>query len=229
MHKKYWDEAQEKARKQRENKKYSATATCTYPKKAYLHVTGSNHSNASSLNGNRGGRIALLPTMPPQWRSRMPSYVNKISIFDKTLSFELKEEINDLRRYLFLIKDKSLSISEPKRNSAVMTKLQVISSQFFHFLETINANEAIEGWTMQSRLPPEEQLAFEPWREDAAATALKVNSLWQKTLAQNYGRWLNQQLSQKGKLKLTAIQAELWGDCFLPELREMVATQEVTL
>lgn len=228
-HKKYWDEDQEKARSQKSNKKYSATVTCTYPNKAYLHVTGSNHSNASSLNGKRGGRIALLPAMPPKWKSREPSYMNKSSIFDKTLSFELKDEISDLRNYLLLIKNKSLSISEPKRNLAVINKLRAISSQFFNFLETINFSQTSRGWTTNSRLPHEEQLAFEPWREDDVAKALKINNEWQQTLSQTYGRWLNQQLSQKNKLEVTVILARLWADCFLVELREMVAIQEVIL
>lgn len=228
-HKKYWDEEQESARSQKKNKKYSTTVTCTYPNKACLHVTGSNHSNASSLNGKRGGRIVLLPAMPPQWKSQMQSYVNKNSIFDKKLAFELKDEINELRNYLLLIKNKSLSISEPKRNAAVMNKLQAISSQFFNYLESINVNESNEGWTANSKLPQEQQLAFEPWRKDESAQALKINNEWQKSLSQSYGRWLNQQLSQKGKLKLTAIQAALWSDCFLLELRERVAIQEAAL
>jgi CRISPR-associated protein Csy1 len=228
-HKKRWDEAQVSARSQRSNKKYSATVTCTYPSKAYLHVTGSNHPNASSLNGKRGGRISLLPAMPPQWNSRISSYANKASIFDKTLAFELKEEINDLRNFLLLLKNKSLSISEPKRNATVMNKLQAISSQFFNYMETINANEASEGWTVNGKLPLEQQLAFEPWREDEAVKVLKISKLWQESFSQTYGRWLNQQLSGKGKLKTSAIQAALWADCFLLELREMVATQEVTL
>lgn len=228
-HKKYWDEEQVSARSQKSNKKYSTIITCTYPNKAYLHLTGSNHSNASSLNGKRGGRMALLPTTPPQWNSRISSYVNKVSIFDKTLAFKLKEEINDLRNYLLLIKNKSLSIGEPKRNAAVMKKLQAISRQFFNYLETINVNQASEGWTVNSKLPLEQQLAFEPWREDEAAKIIKTNKAWQKIFSQNYGRWLNQQLSQKSKFKLTTIHAALWADCFLLELREMTAIQEVTL
>lgn len=228
-HKQYWDEEQESARLQKSHKKYSSTLTCTYPKKAYLHVTGSNHSNASSLNGKRGGRIALLPSMPPQWRSRVSSYINKPSLFDKILAFELKDEINDLRNYLLLIKNKSLSTSEPKRNAAVLSKLEAISNQFFNYLETINDNEAFEGWTLMSKLPPEQQLVLEPRREDATAKPLKISKLWQKTLSKTYGRWLNKQLSQQGKFKLTVIHETLWSDCFLLELKEMVAIQEVAL
>lgn len=228
-HKKYRNEEQECARAQRSKKKYSVTLTCTYPKKAYLHVTASNHSNASSLNGERGGRIGLLTAMPPQWKSQIHSYINKTSIFDKTLAFELKDEIHDLRNYLLLIKNKSLSISEPKRNAAVISKLQAISSQFFNYLETINNNEACEGWTIMSKLPQEQQLAFEPRREDEIARALIISKLWKKTLSQAYGRWLNQQLSQKSTLKPTTVHAALWADCFLLELREMIAIQEAAL
>lgn len=228
-YRRYWDEAQESARTQKKNKKYSAIVTRTYLNKANLKVTASNHSNASSLNGKRGGKIALLPAFPPQWKSRISSYVSKTSLFDKTLAFELRDEINELRKYLLLLKNKSLSVSEPKRNAAVMHKLQAISNQFFNYLETINANEGNEGWTINSKLPQEQQLVFEPWRKDEAAQALKINNEWQKILSQSYGRWLNQQLSRKDNLKLTAIQATLWSDCFLLELREIVATQEISL
>lgn len=229
-HKKYFDDSELlEARNQNKEGKYSPFELRTYPKKAYIHVTGSNHSNASSLNGKRGGRIALLPTMPPQWRSRLSSYVERTSIFDKALVFELINEINELKNYLLLIKNKSLSISEPKRNATIMNKLQAISSQFFSYVVTINNNEKMKGWTLASKLPIEQQLMFETWREDEAAKALKVNNHWQKTLSKTYGRWLNQQLTQKSNLAPTTIHAALWGDCFLLELREMVATQEVEL
>jgi CRISPR-associated protein Csy1 len=229
QHKKYFDEEQTAARKQKSDKKYSVIETCTYPNKAYLHVTGSNHSNASSLNGKRGGRIALLPTMPPQWQSRLPSYVNKTSIFDKALAFELREEILELRKYLIVLKNKTLSISEPARNATVQSKLQSISSQFFNYVDTINNNETIHDWTIDSKLPIEQQIMFQPLREDNTAKALKINNEWQKILSQSYGRWLSKQLEQKNMLTLKPLQSALWADCFLLELREMVAIQEVAL
>jgi CRISPR-associated protein Csy1 len=229
LEKKNTEDIQKSARRQKKLKKYSATITRAYPGKAYLHVTGSNHSNASSLNGQRGGRIALFPSMPPQWRTRLISYVSKTSLFDKTLAYELKDEINELKNYLLLMKSKSLSISEPQRNAAVINKLQDISGQFFNYLEKINANEGSHGWTVNSKLPIEEQLAFEPWRKDEVAQAKKISNEWQKVFSQNYGRWLNQQLATKSKLNPTAIHAALWADCFLNELREMDATQEVAL
>jgi CRISPR-associated protein Csy1 len=233
-HKKYWDEDQEEAKAQKKIKKYSTVNTRTYPNKAYLHVTGSNHSNASSLNGKRGGRISLLPTMPPQWQTSVPSYINKTEIFDKALAFALKTEINDLKKYLLLIKNKSLSISEPKRNAAVINKLQVISGNFFNYIEEVNTHTAIKNWTVEAYLPIEQQLLFEYCREDAIAMSTKINKQWMKTLSKSYGRWLNNQLKSKSKsrgseLSLSVIHEATWADAFIIELREFIAIQEVTL
>jgi CRISPR-associated protein Csy1 len=230
-HKNYWEDEQVIARKQKSAKMYSPAITCTYPNKALLSITSNikAHSNVSPLNKERLGKVSLLSATPPQWRSRLASYIERATVFDKALAFELREEINELKNYLLLIKNKSLSISEPKRNAAVMNKLQTISSQLFNYVETINNNETMVGWTIESKLSIEQQLMFEPWREDEAVKALKINNQWQKTLSKTYGRWLNQQLTQKSHLTPTTIHAALWADCFLLELREMVATQEVAL
>jgi len=228
-HKNYFEDEQKIAREKKSNKKYSPTITCTYPNKAYLHVTGSNHSNASSLNGKRGGRIALLPSMPPQWQSNFHFYINKSSIFDKSLGFELKHDINDLKKYLLLIKNKSLSTSEPKRNAAVISKLQAISNGFFDYVEQVNNSMPKANWTGDTNLPIEQQLLFESWREDDTAIAMKKNKQWEQVLSQSYGRWLSKQLKQKNKLSLTAIHEVLWADTFSTELREYIAIQEASL
>ncbi len=232
-HKRYFDDEQIDARSQKKNKKYSAVNICSYPGKAYLHVTGSNHSNASSLNGKRGGRISLLPAIPPHWQSNSPSYINKTEVFDNTLGFALKTEINELKKYLLLIKSKSLSISEPKRNAAVMNKLKAISSNFFNYIEQVNIQAANENWTLETDLPIEQQLLFEYGRVDDIALSAKMNKQWMKALSKTYGRWLNNQLKSKkhlqSELSLSVIHEAVWTDAFLIELREFVAIQEIIL
>lgn len=228
-HKRYWDESQENARNQKNNKRYSTTITRTYPNKACLHVTGSNHSNASSLNGKRGGRISLLPTMPPQWKSNFKFNANQSSLFNKSLGFELNNEVDDLKKYLLVIKSKSLSISEPKRNVAVINKLQAISSGFFDYIELVNSSISSANWSGETNLPIEQQLLFEPWRTDETATEIKKSKQWESTLSKSYGRWLSKQLQQKTKLSLTAIHETLWADVFSIELREFIAIQEVAV
>lgn len=230
-HRKYWDDEERVfARKQKSAKKYSAVEIISYPNKAILHVTGSNHSNASSFNGQRGGKIMLLPAMPPQWRSSGASYIKRTSVFDKTLSYVLNDDINDLKKYLLLLKNKKLSFSEPVRHAAIVRKLETISEHFFDYTQSINMREEEEGWTCNSQLPIEQQLLLEPWRNDEIAKNVKMNNEWQEKISKSYGNWLNKQLAkEKSKLTLKPIHRALWGQYFLNDLREFVAIQEVVL
>ncbi|MBC3619696.1 type I-F CRISPR-associated protein Csy1 [Vibrio metschnikovii] len=228
-HKKRWDESFKTAFEQKGNKKYSDQVVATYPNKASLHVTGSNHSNASSLNGKRGGRISLMAALPPQWNAKLPSYSEQQSIFTRSLAYELWDEISELSSYLLLLKNKELSVSEPKRNAAVLAKLSAINNQFFNFIESINNSESGIGWTLTSKLDIEYQVLFEPWRDDDAALGLKKNNDWLNKISQDFGRWLNQQLNKNKQLKLTPIHAALWADCFLLDLKEFFAIKEVEL
>jgi CRISPR-associated protein Csy1 len=228
-HKKRWEEPYKTAFEQRSSKKYSDQIVSTYPNKASLHVTGSNHSNASSLNGKRGGRISLMAALPPQWNTKLPSYAGQQSLFCRLLAYELRDEIGELSNYLLLLKNKELSVSEPKRNAAILAKLRVINGQLFNYMVVINDSESDRGWTLTSKLDIEYQLLFEPWRDDDAALALKKNNDWQYKISRDFGRWLNQQLNKNKQLKLTSIQAVLWADCFLLDLKESIAVKEVVV
>jgi len=55
----------------------------------------------------------------------------RISLFAKIYSRNFKLII------LLLIKNKSLSISEPKRNAVVLNKLRAISDNFFNYIEML--------------------------------------------------------------------------------------------
>lgn len=228
-HKNRFDEPLKSAFEQQKDKKYTDITVVRYPNKAYLHVTGSNHSNASSLNGKRGGRMPLMAALPPMWNTQLPSYADKNSIFSKLLAYELREEITDLSNYLILLKKKDLSVSEPKRNAVILNKLRAINSQLFNYLEGVNDAEANNGWTIISKLEVEYQLLFEPWRDDEAAKICKVKNDWQVKISKDFGRWLNQQLNKNKRLKLTPVQAVLWSDCFLMDLKEFIAVKEIEL
>ena len=230
------DEAKE-ARGQRKKERYSPKKVTSYPNKGTIHVTASNHSNASSLNGKRGGRIALFSTMPPQWQSNLPSIKNKKTIFDATLRHQLREPIIQLQNYLALLIDKQLSMNDPIRHAAIMTKLQAISEAFFDYITIIKHNETEADWTIQSDLKIEQQLLFAPNRSDEAALNAKVDKKWLRELSDAYGRWLNTQLeggmlhrkNKSKKLNLTLIDSAIWRDHFFEQLREYIATEETTL
>lgn len=229
-HKKRWDDPLIKSAIELSDKgKYSSTVVSRYPNKAVLHVTGSNHSNASSLNGTRGGRLTLMSALPPIWNVKVPSYKDKDALFSRSLAFALKEEIHELANYLLLLKNKQLSDSEPKRNAAILKKLREICAQLFNYIDTVNDAESDMGWSIASKLDIEYQLLFEPWRNAEAAIIQKLNNDWQSKIAKDFGRWLNLQMNKNKQLKLTPIQAALWTECFKAELREYVAIKEMQL
>ena len=225
------------AREQRKKERYSPKKVISYPNKGSIHVTASNHSNASSLNGKRGGRIALFSTMPPQWQSKLPAIKNKETIFDATLRYQLREPIIQLQNYLALLINKQLSMNDPIRHAAIMTKLQAISEVFFDYITIIKQNETEAGWTIQSDLKIEQQLLFEPNRVDKAALNAKVDKKWLHELSDAYGRWLNKRLkddtlhgkNKNKKSNLTPIHSAIWRDHFFEQLREYIATEETTL
>lgn len=223
-----FSDEQKQAKERRKSNKYSDVTIVSYPNKAVLNVTQSNHSNASKLNGTRGGRLSLLSCAPPQWSSKLPSYKSKNSLFDRGLSVRLNDGITGLRNYLLVLKNKELSLSKPQRNAAIKGKLSNIIAEFFDFVLIVNSNENERGWTMSASLPLQQQLLLEPWREDDEVRELLSNNLWQAQLSKDFGRWLNNQLKtkKKGSLQLTPIHEAIWSSWFLIELKEHVALQE---
>lgn len=223
-----FSDEQKQAKERRKSNKYSDVTIVSYPNKAVLNVTQSNHSNASKLNGTRGGRLSLLSCAPPQWSSKLPSYKSKNSFFDRGLSVRLNDEITGLRNYLLVLKNKELSLSKPQRNAAIKEKVSNIIAGFFDFVLMVNTSENKQGWTMETNLPLRQQLLFEPWRNDGEVEEILSNSLWQEQLGKDFGRWLNKQLntSKKGSLQLTPIHEALWSSWFLIELKEHIALQE---
>ncbi|WP_298772572.1 type I-F CRISPR-associated protein Csy1 [uncultured Shewanella sp.] len=226
-HKRFFEDEQVKAREQRKNNKFSATLVVNYPNKAKLNITGSNHSNASSLNGKRGGKITLFSSQPPSWQSKGKSYreLDSKALY-KALSFLAKNEVRDLNNYLKLLKNKALSDSQPIRAAAITRKVQAISHAFFDEVMLANTVEQT-NWTKASQLTLPYQLLFEPYRDDEQATAEKLAGKWQAVISKDFARWLNKQLDKK-QLKLGTIHEELWAKLFSHELCRFIAIQEVS-
>jgi|LULG01.1.fsa_nt_gb CRISPR-associated protein Csy1 len=228
-HQIYFDKEQTKAREQQREGKYSATTVVRYPQKAKLNITGSNHSNASSLNGKRGGKITLFVAQPPQWKQQPKSFGHADDEdFLKHLVFVLQDDINELHDYLKLLKNKKLSDSKPVRANAIHRKVEAISHTLFDTVILINQNET-ENWTISSQLSLPYQLLFEPYRDDESAKAEKVTKEWLSIVSKSFGIFLNKQLNRKSKLNLTPIHSELWAKIFAEYLRIDIATREVSL
>ncbi len=213
-------------REQKNKSKYHEKPAVSYPNRATLNVTGSNHSNASSLNGKRGGKLALLPSLPPKWKSKQQLPLTEIDLFNRQLSYRLREEIKDLQKILLIIKSKEISINKPAMHKAVVLAVNDIADGLFDEAIRINSLSDEIGWTQNSCLPLSQQLLLEPYRDDDIAIESKQQ--WQAELADDFSYWLNEQLKYKyEKLGLTSIQQALWRDLFKLQLREYIAIQEV--
>lgn len=226
-HRKYFEDEQTQARAQRKTRKYCETPVIGYPGKAKLNITASNHSNASSLNGKRGGKITLFCSQPPSWQSKENYRGLDESKFFKQIGYRAKNEIQDLNRYLLLLNSKQLSDNQPERASAITRKVLAIADVMFDYIALAKSNEA-DGWTVESDLSLSYQLLFEPNREDTEAKTERASGEWLPVISRDFGRWLNKQLDKK-KLSLTPIHSELWMNLLTPELRQFIATQEVSL
>lgn len=226
----YYNDEQGQARKFSSEGKFYDGMKISYPDLCVLSVTDNpkSHISVSQLNNERKGELSLFSCSPPQWNSKLPSYKNKNSLFDRGLSARLDDGITELRNYLLVLKNKELSLSKPQRNAAIKGKLSNIIAEFFDFVLIVNSNENERGWTMSASLPLQQQLLLEPWREDDEVRELLSNNLWQAQLSKDFGRWLNNQLKtkKKGSLQLTPIHEAIWSSWFLIELKEHVALQE---
>ncbi|NOR68191.1 MAG: type I-F CRISPR-associated protein Csy1 [Methylomarinum sp.] len=211
-------------REQKNKNKFHEELAISYPNRATLNVTGSNHSNASSLNGKRGGRLALLSSKPPEWQSKQQLPLSQDNLFNKQLHFKLNDEIKVLQKLLLIIKSKEVGINKPSMHKAVVLAVNEIADRLFDEVVTINLLSDEKGWTQKSCFPLSQQLLLEPCRDDEAVIAVKTQ--WQAELAEDFSYWLNKQLQHK-KLDLTPIQQALWREIFRPQLRAFIAIQEV--
>lgn len=223
----FFDDDNAQIRDQKNKNKYHDKLAISYPNRATLNITGSNHSNASSLNGKRGGRVTLLVSKPPQWKSGQQLPLKQTTLFNRRLGFKLQEEIHDLQRLLLIIKTKGLGVNKPVMHQAIVSGVNEIAQGFFVEVMRINLVNDDQGWTQHCALPLSQQLLLEPYRNDEVAIQEKNKKQWQAEVADDCSYWLNRQLKHK-QLNLTPIQQRLWKDIFSHQLREFIAAQEAT-
>ncbi len=226
----YFTDSQKEARTKRKEGRFSELAAISYPNKAMLKVTQSNHSNASKLNGLRGGRLALLSCEPPQWASNKFILENKQTIFDRQLQHVLKEEVYDLKVYLSLLRNKHLSSSHPQRNASIKKKALTIIAAFFDYIESISMTVNQPIGATEFILPTEQKMLFFTLFEKESNSKPEMIEDWQIKLSKTFAHWLNQQLNKgKRSLGLTPIHEAIWTDWFSVNLREYSITKEATL
>ena len=216
-----FDESQKEPKEQKGKHKFSTIETVSFIEKAKLSVTASNHSNASQLNGKRGGKIFLFSTQPPTWQSQLKAPIYKKSLFDYFGNSHITEEVNYLREFLLRFENIGLSIKDPKRYKHLERWVNRLIDEVLFYTSSIQAMPA--GWSMakEIKLKSEHQYFLDPYRDDKDFQNKREATDWQSVICNDFAQWLNQKL--KGKDKQFTPQAEhtrLWKNIFETPLRE---------
>ena len=225
------DQQQKVARKQREKNKFSKKSTCSFPRRANLQVTASNHSNASQLNGKRGGRLQLFNCQPPQWHSELKSPVNRISFFyARTIYQNSKETINYLRDFLLWNQHANLSIKKPDKKKWIEGWVNQIIDEVFTYVFSIQNISA--GWSgaEKIKLKAAHRYLLDPYRIDEQFRQGWQTEDWQTVICVDFAKWLNGRLVGKDK-KFTpqSDYSRMWQDLMTEELREHCQTLEFAI
>ena len=216
-----FDERQKDIKKLRDIAKFSETPLRLFSNNARISVTASNHSNASQLNGARGGKLHLFSAQPPTWQSQLKPPLYKKSLFDSFSHPSINIDIDYLRDYLLRFERIELSIKNPQRRKWIEKWVGNIIDELLNYVATIQALPA--GWSNaeNSKLKPEHQYFLDPYRQDEVfQNARKVND-WQGVVCGDFSRWLNGRLIGKDK-KFTpqSEHTRLWVTLLEQPLRE---------
>ena len=220
------------ARGQKKSGKYSDLVITNYPKKAVIKVTASNHHNASILNNQRGGRIYLLPCLPPEWKAILKPPITKKSMFHGEIGYLSNENgaiaIDRLQKLLLAIKRNKLNKNNPEIYSQLSELVDEVIDQLFDYVSSIQGLKEQAGWSECSHLKVAHQLWLDPNREGEDFQKKRKTWDWQSEICTDFSSWLNKKLEHK-KLTLGAPQEALWKKLIKPRLREFVAMTEVEL
>ncbi len=230
IHEKVFDDSQKPIKKAQEKGKFSPNEISRFVQRSTLSVTASNHSNASQLNGKRGGKLHLFSTQPPTWKSQLTAPIYRKSLFGDFHNTNIKMDIDYLRDFLLRFGKLDLSIKDPKRMRHLERWVNTIIDEFLFYAGTIQ--NLPPGWSDRAdiKLKPEHQYFLDPYRADENFLAARQSSNWQAVIRADFSRWLNNQL--RGKDKQFTPQKEhtrLWSRLLEAPLREFMEPIEMEI
>jgi CRISPR-associated protein Csy1 len=221
-------EANESKRKQ----KFNQGISINLPNRMSLMVTQSNHSNASQLNGKRGGRLSLLNTTPPHWQSQLKPPVNKSSLFyDDRIYTQTRDDIDGLKSMLLTFDKAGISCWEPNRLRGIENWVKAIADDILDYASLIHTLDS--GWSSDEaiKLKREHCYFLDPYRQDVAFKQSLIAGEWQAIVCQDFANWLNYRLVFDKQITLSDKHTKTWMRVFEPILRNffdglMLASEE---
>lgn len=216
-----YSESAKEARKARRDKKYSDKMVIFYPNIMVHTFGGTKPQNISQLNSGRHGRAYLFCSAPPTWKAEVKP-PSKNFIFN-VYGPQVKEQINDLKKFLLSIRGQSKNMSLRDLRGA---KVDELMDSLLNYAAQIQRLPA--GWSKTSSLPKYQQLWLDPKRagQDEEFKMNREKKLWLKQTSSQFARWLNNKLKHK-HLNLGDPEFQHWRDLLSKKLKEMEELLEI--
>lgn len=204
--------------------KWHAQPDVRYPNLAEMHFGGTKPQNISALNSARGGRIWLLPSHSPKWKTLESAPQNMANLFALRGDFNWAAT-GIVSRMVFLLKEKADRNNRHIRRARAGYVDELIDLLFMH--AATFQQEKWQGWTQASPdLPLHQQLWLDPWRSqtDNVFCLQREKGDWQAAVADDFARWLNYRLN-KARLDVGIVERREWRTqrLFSQRMREMEA------
>lgn len=219
-----YDEKSIEIGKQRWAKKYHPEINISYPDIAVLKVTASNHGNASPLNGVRGGKRYLFPSMPPYWKSRLKPPIHQESLFYGEFDYRAGQSAKNLQKYLLALRDQK---GNKEIRDHIKKYVNEIIDTLFYYVAEIQGLVNQSDWNKPAtKLKEAHQLWLDPYRKDEIFQQKRKSGDWQEQVCNDFGRWLNIRLEHE-KMKFSKIESKSWAKLLMAKLREFERDLEV--
>ncbi|ROR05094.1 type I-F CRISPR-associated protein Csy1 [Erwinia sp. JUb26] len=178
-----------------------------FPGTAVANFGGTKPQNISYLNSLRGGKVWLLPCLPPAWQTVSKPPLKNQSLFSYSeFSRQAWPVILRMKRYLHQVKplDSTMEIRQQR-----LAFTDEIIDILFNYAAGIQNLTQVSGWSAdrECRLKQSQQLWLDPLRSktDLQFRLEREKGDWKQEIARDFGLWLNHQLRDE-TLKLGAVE-----------------------
>lgn len=211
-------------REARFKKIHHAHESREYPNLLVQNFGGSKPQNISQLNSDRRGSMWLLPSIPPTWKGQQIELPNHGSVFTGYLSN--RKDIKPLLHKIVALYRKE----DRRNNEEFRTQRDDLVSKLADCIIDMSfelQQSAPSGWTQQSSFSRAESYwldygyreelfdkedAEELTEEEAEWLQAYRERDWHTEVGYNFGTWLNEILTKKGKIvDLDDHEARVWS------------------
>lgn len=208
------------ARQARKNGEPYDIPVVEYPHTAVQTFGGTKPQNVSLLNSGRRGKVYLLSSQPPRWKSMDKPPVDDHAFWSQYGRLVYRQ-VQQLRNFLLLVvgEDSNRGIRE-KRAEMVAD----LVSELHQLAARIQIHRA--GWSRETTLSTFLAHWLDPLRDDQEFIHARERNDWQQGVGDQFATWLNRQL-QHEQLQMKDTEYNVWRKIVTRELKLLKGDLEV--